>query len=255
MKIGFFDSGLGGITVLKEALKQNVNAEIIYLADNKNTPYGIKDKKQVKEYIYDNIIYLVDLGCDIIVIACNTATALCIKYLRKKFNNVCFIGTEPAVKIAADDINSKRILVTATTITLKEEKLKNLITNLHIADKVDLLALDRLVTFAEIASSKEIVEEYLKEKFIKYDFTKYSHIVLGCTHFPLFKDVFEKVLPNIKVIDGSKGVINNLKTKINNLKLNNSTLSITLALTKKDDNFVNNFEILLKKDIDNIIYV
>lgn len=255
MKIGFFDSGLGGITVLKEALKQNVSAEIIYLADNKNTPYGIKDKNQVKEYIYDNIMYLVDLGCDIIVIACNTATALCIKYLRKKFNNVCFIGTEPAVKIAADDNNKKRILVTATTITLKEEKLKKLITNLYIADKVDLLALDRLVTFVESSSSKKEVEEYLKEKFIKYDFTKYSHIVLGCTHFPLFRDVFEKVLPNIKVIDGSKGVINNLKTKINNLKLNNSTLSITLALTKKDDNFVNNFKKLLEHDIDNIIYV
>lgn len=193
MKIGFFDSGLGGMTVLKEALKQNINAEIIYLADNKNTPYGVKDKNQVKEYIYNNIMYLVDMGCDIVVVACNTATALCIKDLRKNFSNVCFVGTEPAVKIAADDNNKKRILVTATTITLKEEKLKNLITNLNITDKADLLPLDRLVTFAESGSNKEIVEEYLKETLKKYDFTEYSHIILGCTHFPLFKDVFEKI--------------------------------------------------------------
>lgn len=255
MKIGFFDSGLGGITVFNEALSQNINANFLYLADNKNSPYGIKDKGEVKNYIIRNVEYLINNNCDIIVIACNTATALCIKDLRKRFNNVCLIGTEPAVKIAADDSNRKRILVTATTITLKEEKLKNLITNLHITDKVDLLPLDRLVIFAESSSSKKEVEEYLKEKLKKYDFTKYSHIVLGCTHFPLFKDVFEKVLPNIKVIDGSKGIINNLKEKINNLKLNDSNLSITLALTKKDNEFVNNFKQLVKNNIDSIIYI
>ena len=85
MKIGFFDSGLGGITVLNEALKENIKAEYIYLADNKNTPYGIKDKNEVKKYIFQNIEFLVKNGCEIIVIACNTATALCIKELRKKY--------------------------------------------------------------------------------------------------------------------------------------------------------------------------
>lgn len=255
MKIGFFDSGLGGITVFNEALSQNINADFVYLADNKNTPYGIKDKSEVKKYIIKNVEYLINNNCDVIVIACNTATALCIKSLRKKFNNVCFIGTEPAVKVAADDKTKKKILVTATTITLKEEKLKNLITDLHITDKVDLLPLDRLVEYAEKNSSKEEVKYFLKEKLQKYDLTKYSHIVLGCTHFPLFTDVFKEVVQDVNVIDGSNGIINNLKSKIDNLKLKESKQNLTLVLTKKDDNFVNNFNRLSKKEINNIEYI
>ena len=122
MKIGIFDSGLGGITVFKEILNQNIKADFFYLADNKNIPYGIKDKNEVKELIEKNIKYLIDIGCQIIVIACNTATALSINLLRKKYPNIIFIGTEPAVKVAADDKNKTKILVTATSITLKEEK-------------------------------------------------------------------------------------------------------------------------------------
>ena len=125
MKIGIFDSGLGGITVFREILKQKINAEFYYLADNKNNPYGIKSKKEVIKYIEKNIKYLIDTGCQIIVIACNTATALSINYLRKKYPNIIFIGTEPAVKVAADDRSKTKILITATTITLKEEKLSN----------------------------------------------------------------------------------------------------------------------------------
>lgn len=255
MKIGFFDSGLGGITVLNEALKENIKAEYIYLADNKNTPYGIKDKNEVKKYVFQNIEFLVKNGCKIIVIACNTATALCIKELRKKYQNICFIGTEPAVKVAADDKERKNILVTATTITLKEEKLKNLITNLHINDIVELLPLDKLVEFAENNIHDERVDKYIQEKLSKYDLSKFSHIVLGCTHFPLFKENFERLFSNVKVIDGSKGIINNLKRKIKDITLEDKNDKLFLALTKRDDNFINNFNNISKKKINQIIYV
>ena len=252
MKIGFFDSGLGGITVLNEALKENIKAEYIYLADNKNTPYGIKDKNEVKKYVFQNIEFLVKNGCKIIVIACNTATALCIKELRKKYQNICFIGTEPAVKVAADDKERKNILVTATTITLKEEKLKNLITNLHINDIVELLPLDKLVEFAENNIHDERVDKYIQEKLSKYDLNKFSHIVLGCTHFPLFKENFERLFPNVKVIDGSKGIINNLKRKIKDINLEDKNDKLFLALTKRDDNFIDNFNNISKKKINQI---
>ena len=81
MKIGFFDSGLGGTTVLVEALKE-IKAEYIYIADNKNSPYGIKDVNKVKSYIFSNIYTLVNMGCEIIVFACNTATSIAINELR-----------------------------------------------------------------------------------------------------------------------------------------------------------------------------
>ena len=94
MKIGFFDSGLGGLTVLKEAIEnEKLNEEIYYLGDTKNTPYGTKDENYVKEIIEDNIDYLVSIGCNPIVIACNTATSLSIKYLSilSGFSKNCFV--------------------------------------------------------------------------------------------------------------------------------------------------------------------
>ena len=244
MKIGFFDSGLGGITVLNEALKENIKAEYIYLADNKNTPYGIKDKNEVKKYVFQNIDFLVKNGCKIIVFACNTATALCIKELRKKYQNICFIGTEPAVKVAADDKERKNILVTATTITLKEEKLKNLITNLHINDIVELLPLDKLVEFAENNIHDERVDKYIQEKLSKYDLNKFSHIVLGCTHFPIFKDVIRAILPDpIKIYDSADGITHNLQQKILKLDPNYNVKykKVNLILTEESSSFRKKF--------------
>ena len=87
MKIGFFDSGLGGLTVFNKVMK-NIKADYIYLADNKNSPYGIKTKKEVVSYAKKNVQTLVDIGCEIIVIACNTATSVAIDDLRKMYKNI-----------------------------------------------------------------------------------------------------------------------------------------------------------------------
>lgn len=255
MKIGFFDSGLGGITIFNEALNRNIKADFLYLADNRNTPYGIKDKNRVINYINKNIEYLVNSGCGIIVIACNTATALCIKELRNKFPKTYFIGTEPAVKVAADFNGKKKILVTATSITLKEEKLKNLIKNLQVTDRVSLLPLDKLVEFAENNVDEKIVELYLKEKLKPYNLVDYSHIVLGCTHFPIYKSVFKRIAKNVNIIDGGQGIINNLEHKLVDLNLKKETCEITLALTKADKNFINNFNKLCKMKANEVVYV
>ena len=148
MKIGFYDSGIGGLTIFKEAIKR-INAEYMYLGDNLNAPYGIKEKEEVKKYIFDNVDYLINNGCKIIVIACNTATSLAVKQLRQMYPDICIIGTEPAVKIAVDSKIKERILVCATSITVKEGKLKELIDKLNARNIVDLVALDSLVKFAE----------------------------------------------------------------------------------------------------------
>ena len=252
MKIGIFDSGLGGITVFKEILNQNIKADFFYLADNKNIPYGIKDKNEVKELIEKNIKYLIDIGCQIIVIACNTATALSINLLRKKYPNIIFIGTEPAVKVAADDKNKTKILVTATSITLKEEKLSNLISNLKIEDEVELLPLDKLVIFAEKNERKDRVKEYIKKELSRFDLNSFSHIVLGCTHFPIFKKEFETNAPNSKIIDGSIGIANNLKEKINKECEKDNNTTISLILTNEDDDFLDNYTRLIEYHVNNV---
>lgn len=251
MKIGFFDSGLGGLTVLKEAINnEKLSEEIYYLADTKNTPYGTKDEKFVYNAIMDNIDYLVSIGCNPIVIACNTATSLCIKDLREKYKNIVFIGTEPAVKVAADAKMNKKILVLATSITVKQEKLLNLIDELNIKDEVILRPADELVKFAEDINFNCLVSqenEYIKSILSDYDLSEFSHIVLGCTHFPLFKqnfkDVIDELYPNleIEVIDGAKGISINLIKNINKITNRNeyipSDKKITIITTSHKESF------------------
>lgn len=250
MRIGFFDSGLGGLTVLKEAIEnEGLNEEIYYLGDTKNTPYGTKEESFVKEVIKDNIKYLVNLGCNPIVIACNTATCLSVNELREKYKDTVIIGTEPAVKVAADAHMNKRILVLATSITVRQEKLLNLVENLNIKDEVDLVPADKLVRFAESVDCNERgqeVEEYIKDILKEYDLKEYSHIVLGCTHFPLFVENFKNVIneicldANINIVDGAKGISKNLMNYINILKKENEAVNknvIKIITTKQSETF------------------
>lgn len=245
MKIGFFDSGLGGLTVFNKAIK-NIRADYIYIADNKNTPYGIKQKEEVMEYILKNVKVLVDFKCDIIVIACNTATSIAIKTLRELYNNICIIGTEPAIKVAVNEnYLNKKILVSATTMTLKEEKLNNLIKNLEVEELVEKVALDKLVEFVENNEMNDnLIKQYLNSKFEGYNLNEFSHLVLGCTHFPLFKKYFREILPqHIQIVDGSDGIVKNMGKKVEGKKLEENNIStVKLLLTKESDTFVKNFE-------------
>lgn len=214
MYIGFFDSGIGGITVLYEALKVLPNEDYIYYADVKNVPYGNKSKDEIREYIFKAADFIVNQGVKALVIACNTATSAAIKDLREKYS-VPIIGMEPAVKPAVEKNgnNNKRVLVTATAFTLKEEKLMNLIEKLDNENIVDLLPLPGLVEYAEkFEFSEDVVRAYLQQELRRYDLNLYGTIVLGCTHFPIFRNIFRKVLPeSIDIIDGNMGTVKYLK--------------------------------------------
>ena len=191
---------------------------------------------------------MVSLNCDIIVIACNTATSVAINELREKYKNICIIGTEPAVKVAVDGSKLKKnILVSATTMTLNEEKLNNLIKDLEAEGIVQKVALDKLVEFAESGNiSSEEVKVYLKSRFKGYDLENFNYLVLGCTHFPLFINEIKEVLPkHIQIVDGSDGVVKNICKSIDKNKIkiqNDEEIKVKLLLTEEDDNFIENFK-------------
>lgn len=215
MKIGIFDSGIGGLTVLHEAIKLMPNQDYIYYADTANVPYGTKPKELVRGYIIQAAEFIAEMGADVIVIACNTATSVAIETLRERFD-IPILGMEPAVKPAVEKniSTSKRVLVTATPLAIKEEKLKNLITRVDNEDIVDLIALPGLVEFAErLCFDEKSVLDYLTETLSCVDLNNYGTIVLGCTHFPYYKKIFKKLVPNeTDFIDGSYGTVRHLKS-------------------------------------------
>ena len=216
MKIAFFDSGIGGLSVLHHAIKMFPGQEFIFYADEDHVPYGTKPKELVMKYVDDAFKFLSTLDVQAIVVACNTATSVAVKEMRKKYD-LPIVGMEPAIKRAIDLYGNKRVLVTATPITVNGEKIHALIDKLGKRDLVDLLALPQLVHFAERQEfNSDAVVNYLREQFSSYDFKYYSSIVLGCTHFNYFKDTMRTLLPNnIAFVDGNEGTLKELMRRIN----------------------------------------
>ncbi|AIQ52946.1 glutamate racemase [Paenibacillus sp. FSL R7-0331] len=214
MRIGFFDSGIGGITVLHQALKLLPNEDYLFYADTQNVPYGEKTKEEVKQYIFQAVQFIADQQVKALVIACNTATSVAIEELRERYA-FPILGIEPAVKPAVQkwEIDRKKVLVLATNLTLKEEKFNNLVKRLDHQDIVNCLALPGLVEFAERHQfNEEIVGSYLRQELSRFDLCQYGTVVLGCTHFPYFTDVLRDLFPEgTDLISGSLGTARNLK--------------------------------------------
>ena len=149
MQIGFFDSGIGGLTVLHQAKRAMPQEDYLYYADTDHVPYGRKTKEEIKQYVQEAVDFIAEQGVKALVVACNTATSVAIKDLRARYS-FPILGMEPAVKPAVNDTHcTKRILVTATPVTIREEKLQNLLHQVDQHHQVDLLPLPRLVEFAE----------------------------------------------------------------------------------------------------------
>lgn len=217
MNIGIFDSGIGGMTLLHQAMIMLPQENFIFYADIDHVPYGTKTKEQVISYVDEVMQFMLAHDCKAVVIACNTATSVAAEIMREKYE-IPIIGIEPAVKPAVEQSAGKRVMVVATPLTIREEKLKNLVEKVDDAHLVDLLALPRLVSFAEQGEfDTPQVEEYLKEMLAPFSLEEYGELVLGCTHFNYFKDSFRKLLPShVRMIDGSVGTINQLKRILEN---------------------------------------
>jgi len=215
MKIGIFDSGIGGMSVLHQAMITLPEADYVFYADVDNVPYGEKSRDEVKGYVDEAVGFLVSKGCQAVVLACNTATSVAISYLRDKYK-LPIIGIEPAVKPACEHNKNKRVMVVATPVTAKGAKLQNLIMKYDENNVVDVVALPGLVRFAQNDEFDTVnVLNYLNNEFAGYNLEDYSELVLGCTHFNYFKDSFAKLFgEDIDIIDGNTGVSNNLRNTI-----------------------------------------
>lgn len=212
MNIGIFDSGIGGMTLLHQAVATLPKENFIFYADTDHVPYGTKTKEQVIGFVDEVMQFMIAHDCKAVVIACNTATSVAAEIMRDRYE-IPIIGIEPAVKPAVEQSAGKRVMVVATPLTIQEEKLKNLVEKVDDAHLVDLLALPKLVSFAERGEfDSDEVYNYLKAELSPFSLEDYGELVLGCTHFNYFKDSFRKLLPScVQMIDGSTGTVNQLR--------------------------------------------
>jgi len=212
MKIGIMDSGIGGLTVLKECLNRLPAHEYLYYADSSNAPYGTKSKEEVYQLTKSVVDYLIEQGAEIIVIACNTATSASVAQLRRSYQ-IPIIGMEPAIKPALAAADNKRVLVAATGLTLHQQKFRDLMDALDAHSQVDNIDLTELVAFAEAGNfERNIIIPFLKAKLANFNLEIYGSVVLGCTHFPLFSRYFAEIFPvGTVIVDGAVGTVNRVR--------------------------------------------
>lgn len=219
--IGIFDSGIGGISIFKEIKKLLPNIDIIYLSDNYNSPYGNKSKKLIKKLSNKNAEFLIEKGCKLIVVGCNTATTNSINELRLNFK-LPFVGVEPAIKPAANKTKTGCIGVLATKGTLKSGLFYN--TTVGHASKINMIEknAEGLVELIEKGVFKgKKIENILMQSLKPMLEKKIDFLVLGCTHYPLVYDTIKSLIPkNIEVLDSSNAVARQTKLLIEKNKIN-----------------------------------
>ena len=213
MQIAFFDSGIGGLTVLHQARRKMPPGQSDYYQATRGGGNGdYRTLVLSPSNVQEAVDFIAQQDVKALVVACNTATSVAIQALRARYSFPIF-GMEPAVKPAVNDTScTKRILVTATPVTIREEKLQNLLHQVDQHHQVDVLPLPKLVEFAESDMFDDgQAEAYLRQVLAPFDLNRYCTVVLGCTHFNYFKNSFHKILPeDIAMIDGSAGTVNNL---------------------------------------------
>ncbi|NRD23348.1 glutamate racemase [Winogradskyella litoriviva] len=223
--IGIFDSGIGGTSIFQEIHALLPKENCIYLADSKNAPYGNKSNAEIIQLSIKNTEFLINKGCKIIVVACNTATTNAIDYLRENYT-IPFIGIEPAIKPAALNTQTKAIGILATKGTLSSQ-LFHKTTDLYASGiKVIEQVGEGIVPLIEAGkvNSKEmqsLLEVYLKPMLEQ----NIDYLVLGCTHYPYLIPMLSKMLPvEVKIIDSGLAVAKQTKSILTSHSLLNEDI-------------------------------
>ena len=211
--IGFFDSGLGGLSILELALEQLPMHDYVYLADTAHNPYGERDGAWIRKRGLAIVEHLsLKRGCDIIVVACNTATAEAIHDIRLHFPRLRIFGVEPGIKPATLQSKTKSIGILATRATLESKKFNDLMNTMPPGFEFLKIPGTGLVELIEEASRDAFqIERWLQEHLQGLRSSHADTLVLGCTHYPFIKDLVQQHLgPGTQLIDTGQAVVNHL---------------------------------------------
>ena len=223
--IGVFDSGLGGISVVRQIVQDMPHERVLYFGDSANAPYGTKTPQEVRRLSFDIMERFMSQGVKAVVIACNTATSAAVNALRDHYD-IPIIGMEPALKVACDRGDTaagdgpaparhmpQHVIVAATPLTLREHKFAALMDRFKANNMISPQPCPDLVEIVESGRlcDHDLVMRTLHRYFDGYDLPSIDSGVLGCTHFVFYRDYFRELLPSTTaIIDGNRGTVRHL---------------------------------------------
>ena len=223
--IGVFDSGLGGISVVRQIVQDMPHERVLYFGDSANAPYGTKTPQEVRRLSFDIMERFMSQGVKAVVIACNTATSAAVNALRDHYD-IPIIGMEPALKVACDRGDTaagdgpaparhmpQHVIVAATPLTLREHKFAALMDRFKANNMISPQPCPDLVEIVESGRlcDHDLVMRTLHRYFDGYDLPSIDSVVLGCTHFVFYRDYFRELLPSTTaIIDGNHGTVRHL---------------------------------------------
>ncbi|MGO8946189.1 MAG: glutamate racemase [Ktedonobacterales bacterium] len=219
--VGVFDSGVGGLTILAELLRELPGERYVYFGDTGNSPYGVRPQEEIQQLARSATQLLLRHGAKLIVVACNAASVSAITALRDSFPEVDFVGVVPAVKPAALHSRSGKIGVAATEASARSDFLRQLIRQHATGVEVLAVGCPMLVTLAEAGrldgpEVEGVIREYIQPMLD----AGIDTLVLGCTHFPAMRHAFEKVAgPEVEVIDSGEAIARRTRYLLTKLQL------------------------------------
>ncbi|PJM76127.1 glutamate racemase [Bifidobacterium simiarum] len=218
--IGVFDSGLGGLSVVRQIRKDMPQETVLYFGDSAHAPYGLRPPEEIRGFCFSICDRFIEQGVKAIVVACNTATAAAVNDLRARYD-IPIIGMEPALKVACDRGNGVRqhIVVAATPLTLKEHKFEVLMDRFDSQHDIRKQPCPDLVGIVESGrlADRDLVMRTLHGYFDCYDREHTDSVVLGCTHFVFYRDYFRELFPHSAILDGNEGTVRHLSVVLESL--------------------------------------
>lgn len=245
--IGIFDSGLGGLLVVKE-ISEKLNLPIIYFGDAAHLPYGTKSKRMILDFSLKNTEFLIKKGAKIIVIACNTSSAIASDFLKKRFKIPIFNVIDPVIDKIAKEKEIKKIGIIGTPLTIKsgayQKKLKK-----NLKEKVKIYSKPTPLLVPLIEEGwffHKITMNVLKEYLLPFKKRKIDALILGCTHYPLIKHLISKEIGrNVKIIDSAKEVVSKIELFLKNKKESGRKKEGKIKIFLSDEGY--NFKKISKK--------
>lgn len=212
--IAVFDSGVGGISVLRALVEELPHERFLYFGDSANAPYGEKSEAQILRLTHGHVENLIDHGAKAVVIACNTATSVAGASLREAHPDTLFVGVEPALKPAAEAYPGGSILVMATPVTLALDKYHELAKTFDETCTIHAVACPELAARIERGRLDAPDMRDLVESYVGSYRDKVNAVVLGCTHYPFIVPTIRDVLGAVEFFDGGAGTARHLRRRL-----------------------------------------